>query len=38
MRNPHEVVRRVHRALVEGGYRGPAPVFSDVWNRWFAQA
>jgi len=36
MRNPHEVVRRVHRALVERGYRGPAPVFSDVWNRWFA--
>ena len=36
MRDPREVVRRVHRALVERGYRGPDPVFSDVWNRWFA--
>lgn len=38
MRHPQQVVRRVHRALVEGGYRGPAPVFSDVWNHWFAAA
>lgn len=36
MRDPHNVVRRVHRALVERGYRGPEPVFSDVWCRWFA--
>lgn len=36
MRHPREVVRRVHRALVERGYCGPEPVFSDVWDRWFA--
>lgn len=33
---PHEVVRRVHMALCERGYRGPEPVFSESWQRWFA--
>jgi len=33
---PREVVRRVHAALCERGYRGPDPVFSDTWRCWFA--
>ena len=35
LRNPREVVARVYRALVENGYRGPAPVFSASWSAWF---
>ena len=38
MRDAQEVVRRVHLALVERGYRGPGPVLSDVWQHWFASA
>ena len=33
--NKREVVLRVYRALVEHGYRGPAPVFDAMWTRWF---
>lgn len=35
MKNPLGIVRRVHAALVAGGYRGPAPVMSATWHRWF---
>lgn len=38
MKNPTGIARRVHRALVANGYRGPAPVMSDTWRRWFATA
>jgi hypothetical protein len=31
MRRPRALVLRVHAALVERGYRGPAPVFSPLW-------
>ncbi|MFY0407224.1 hypothetical protein [Solicola sp. PLA-1-18] len=34
--HPRLVVRRVHDALVAGGYAGPAPVFNDTWDRWFS--
>lgn len=33
--DPREVIDRVHRALVENGYRGRAPVFNATWSRWF---
>ncbi len=36
LKAPRVVVHRVHRALVERGYRGPAPTFSIMWDRWFA--
>ena len=36
LRHPRQIVLRVHRALVDGGYRGPAPTFSVTWDRWFA--
>lgn len=36
LKNPLGIVRRVHTALVAGGYRGPAPVMSSTWHRWFA--
>ena len=35
LRSPAFVVRRVHQALVQHGYRGPSPVMSAVWHRWF---
>ncbi len=31
-RLPKEMVRRVHRLLVEGGYDGPEPDFTGVWT------
>lgn len=36
LRHPRTVVLRVHDALCRRGYTGPAPVFSDVWTRWFS--
>jgi hypothetical protein len=38
MANPSGIVSRVHAALVAGGYRGPKPVMSTTWRRWFAAA
>lgn len=38
MRNPLGIVRRVHAALIGGGYCGPAPVMSTTWHCWFAAA
>jgi very-short-patch-repair endonuclease len=38
MQDPLGIVRRVHAALVAGGYDGPAPVMSSVWTRWFTAA
>ena len=38
LKNPLGIVRRVHAALVAGGYAGPAPVMSSTWHRWFAAA
>lgn len=35
MRRPANVVARVDAALRQAGYRGPAPVMSDSWRRWF---
>ena len=35
LKNPREVVDRVHRALVDNGYRGPSPVFNTIWTSWF---
>lgn len=32
---PASVPSRVHRALHANGYRGPAPVLSSEWSRWF---
>lgn len=34
-RYPRLVVRLVHEALQAGGYRGPEPVFDDLWMRLF---
>lgn len=36
MRSPRAVVLTIHEALVEGGYRGPEPVFDAEWRRLFA--
>lgn len=36
LQKPSLLVRRVHEALVQHGYRGPAPVMSLQWHRWFA--
>ena len=38
MRFPRTVVRRVHAALVDRGYPGPAPTFSVMWSTWFETA
>lgn len=38
LKNPLGIVRRVHAALVAGGYGGPAPVMSTTWHRWFSAA
>jgi hypothetical protein len=38
MKNPLGIVRRVHAALVAGGYRGPAPIMSSTWHLWFNAA
>lgn len=38
LKNPLGIVRRVHSALVAGGYRGSAPVMSTTWHRWFSAA
>lgn len=38
LKKPTGVVRRVHDLLVERGYRGPAPVMSTTWHRWFTAA
>lgn len=35
MRRPRDLVRRLHRLLVERGYSGPAPVFSAEWSALF---
>ncbi len=35
MKAPKMVVHRVHRALVERGFKGAPPTFSVVWERWF---
>lgn len=35
-RLPRDVVRRVHRALVDRGYDGPRPWFSASWTSLFA--
>ena len=35
LRTPREVVRRVHKELVERGYTGPEPDFSAEWSRLF---
>lgn len=35
LRDPAQVVRRIHQALVSRGYRGPDPVMSAMWHRWF---
>lgn len=32
---PREIVHRVHRALVDHGYRGPRPEFPYEWTRTF---
>lgn len=32
---PRTIVERVHAALVDRGYTGPAPAFSITWTRWF---
>ncbi len=32
---PASIPSRVHRALAAAGYRGPAPVLSWQWTRWF---
>ena len=36
LKDKHEVVRRVHAALGQRGYRGSGPVFSIMWTRWFS--
>jgi hypothetical protein len=36
LEDPAAVPWRVHAALVQRGYVGPAPVLSDQWRRWFA--
>jgi hypothetical protein len=38
MRSPRAVVLTIHEAMVEGGYRGPAPVFDAEWHCLFATA
>lgn len=38
LKNPLGIVRRVHAALVARGYRGPEPVMSVTWRRWFEAA
>ena len=35
MKRPSAIVARVHAALTLAGYRGPSPVMSDSWRRWF---
>lgn len=35
LRQPREVVRRIHAALVSRGYEGPAPVFGPQWRALF---
>lgn len=35
LRDRPSIVRRVHRALVQGGYAGPDPVMSLTWRQWF---
>jgi hypothetical protein len=37
MREPREVVRRVHAMLVAAGYRGPRPRFDGRWSQLFEQ-
>jgi hypothetical protein len=34
---PRALVRRVHEALVVGGYDGPAPEFGPTWDSLFAR-
>ncbi|WP_297784863.1 DUF559 domain-containing protein [Aeromicrobium sp.] len=36
LKHPRTIVRRVHTALLERGYAGPAPRFSLMWDTWFA--
>ncbi len=33
--HPRDTVRRIHRALVDRGYDGPAPVFGQSWDDLF---
>ena len=35
LRQPRTLVKRVHAALVAGGYRGPEPVFTAEWSALF---
>ena len=36
--DPSGIVKRVHAALVAGGYQGRHPVMSLTWRQWFAAA
>lgn len=38
LKNPLGIVRRVHAALLTGGYCGTEPVMSSTWHRWFSAA
>lgn len=35
LRQPRQIVRRIHAVLTERGWTGPAPVFSTQWESWF---
>ena len=34
-RQPRVLLRRVHAALIAGGYTGPAPAFTPEWSSLF---
>lgn len=36
LRRPRDLVRRIHRMLVDRGYDGPEPVFADRWQSLFS--
>ena len=38
MSNPIGIVKRVDTVLRDAGYRGPVPVMSATWHRWFDAA
>lgn len=38
MSNPIGIVKRVDASLRTAGYRGPGPVLSSTWHRWFDAA
>jgi len=35
LRSPRTLIKRIHRAMVAGGYSGPPPVFSPEWSSLF---